>query len=165
MAKTVDVQLLNPFIQATLDCLVTMAGCTPQRQRVFIKTDPRMHGDVAGIIGMSQGITGSCVVSFPEGLARRIVSKLLGDAPESLSREMVNDGIGEVANMVAGGAKRIFLTNGTHKFEISPPTVIAGAPVQLFNPADTVAIACEFSADPQWPELFLIEIATKPVEK
>ena len=165
MPKTVDVQLLNPFIQATLDCLVSMAHCRPRRVKVFVKTDPRMHGDVAGIIGMSQGITGSCVVSFPMGLARRIVARLLGDSPEGLSADMVNDGIGEVANMVAGGAKRIFLAQGTHRFNISTSTVISGVPVQLFNPGDTVAIACEFAADPDWPETFLIEVALKPAEK
>lgn len=164
MAKTIDVQLLNPFIQATLDCLTTMAGVSPQRVRVFVKQDPQMHGDIAGIIGMSKGITGSCVVSFPHGLAAQIVARLLGDDPAKLTPEMVNDGIGEVANMVAGGAKRLFQTT-PYRFDISTPTVVAGEPVKLFNPADTVAIACEFRADPQWPDTFLIEVALKPREK
>jgi CheY-specific phosphatase CheX len=166
MAKTVDVQLLNPFIQAALECLVKMAGCNPSRRRIFIKQDPTMFGDVAGIIGMTQGITGSCVVSFPMPLARRIVGKLLMEDPDAISDQMVDDGIGEVANMVAGGAKRQFAALGTYKFAISTPTVIRGDnPTRLFNPADTVAIACEFTADPAWPETFLIEIALKPQDK
>ncbi|MFM2090878.1 MAG: hypothetical protein RLZZ127_1367 [Planctomycetota bacterium] len=166
MAKTVDVQLLNPFIQATTDCLVQMAGCRPSRRRIFIKQDPTMIGDVAGIIGMTQGITGSCVVSFPMVLAQRIVGKLLMEAPESVNEQMVDDGIGEVANMVAGGAKRQFSSLGTYKFNISTPTVIRGSnPTKLFNPIDTVSIACEFAADPDWPETFLIEVALKPQEK
>ncbi|MFM2092366.1 MAG: hypothetical protein RLZZ127_2855, partial [Planctomycetota bacterium] len=57
-------------------------------------------------------------------------------------------------------------TLGTYKFAISTPTVIRGdSPTRLFNPVDTVAIACEFTADPDWPETFLIEIALKPQEK
>lgn len=164
MAKTVDVQLINPFITATTDCLTQMAGLGPRRQRVFIKNDPTMHGDIAGIIGMSNGITGSCVVSFPRGLSRRIVARFLGEEEGKLTPEMINDGIGEVANMVAGGAKRLF-ANTPYRFDISTPTVISGEPVQLFNPADSVAIACEFTANPDWPETFLIEVALKPREK
>ncbi|MCS6971280.1 MAG: chemotaxis protein CheX [Planctomycetota bacterium] len=164
MALTIDVNLLNPFIVATLDCLTQMAQVTPARKRVFVKQDPQMHGDIAGIIGMTNGITGSCVVSFPEALARRIVARFLCEQEQTLSVEMMRDGIGEVANMVAGGAKRQFAQT-PYRFDISTPTVVHGAPIQLFNPHDTVAIACEFTADPQWPETFLIEIALKPQKK
>ena len=164
MPKTIDVNLLNPFIAATLECLQQMAQAKPERKRVFVKTDPLMHGDICGIIGMTNGITGSCVVSFPEMLARRIVARLLSDDPNTIAAGMVEDGIGEVANMVAGGAKRKFVDT-PYRFDISTPTVVHGEPVKLFNPADTVAIACEFSADPTWPETFLIEIALRPTDK
>ncbi len=164
MPKTIDVNLLNPFIAATLECLKQMAGAKPERKRVFVKTDPLMHGDVCGIIGMTNGITGSCVVSFPDALARRIVAKFLGEDESTISASMIEDGIGEVANMVAGGAKRKF-ADSDYRFNISTPTVVHGEPVKLFNPADTVAIACEFTADPTWPGTFLIEVALKPTDK
>lgn len=164
MPKTIDVNLLNPFISAALDCLRQMAGAKPERKRVFVKTDPTMHGDICGIIGMTNGITGSCVVSFPDALARRIVARLLSEKEESISAAMIEDGIGEVANMVAGGAKRKF-ADTPYRFDITIPTVVHGEPVKLFNPADTVAIACEFTADPDWPETFLIEVALKPTDK
>lgn len=164
MPKTIDVNLLNPFIAATLDCLKQMAGVKPERKRVFVKVDPLMHGDVCGIIGMTNGITGSCVVSFPDQLAKRIVARLLGEDEATISSSMIEDGIGEVANMVAGGAKRKF-ADTPYRFDISIPTVIHGEPVKLFNPADTVSIACEFLADPAWPETFLIEVALKPTNK
>jgi chemotaxis protein CheX len=165
MPKTIDVNLLNPFIHATLDCLKTMAKVKPERRRVFVKTDPLMHGDIAGIIGMTKGITGSCVVSFPRALAAQIVGRLMGDDPKNLDPSMVNDGIGEIANMVAGGAKREFATQGLYRFDISTPTIVSGEPVKLFNPMDTVAIACEFTASPEWSETFLIEVALKPTTK
>ena len=164
MPKTIDVNILNPFISAALECLKQMADVKPERKRVFLKTDPLMHGDICGIIGMTNGITGSCVVSFPDQLAKRIVARLLGDNEATISAGMVEDGIGEVANMVAGGAKRKFVGSPYH-FDISVPTVIHGEPVKLFNPIDTVSIACEFLADPAWSETFLIEVALKPTDK
>ena len=169
MAKTVDVQLVNPFLVATLECMTVMGGMQPERRRLFLKTSPMMHGDIAGIIGLSQagsknGITGSVVVSFPDALARRIVSRLMGEDPETLSKDLLMDGIGEVANMVGGGAKRL-LAGSPYRFDISTPTVLAGHHVNLFNPPDTVSIACEFLAHPQWTETFMIELATRPVER
>jgi chemotaxis protein CheX len=118
MPKTIDVNLLNPFIAATLECLKQMAGVKPERKRVFVKTDPLMHGDVCGIIGMTNGITGSCVVSFPDALAKRIVARFLGEDEKTINASMIEDGIGEVANMVAGGAKRKF-ADTDYRFNIS----------------------------------------------
>jgi chemotaxis protein CheX len=169
MAKTVDVQLVNPFLVATLDCMTVMGGLQPERRRLFLKTSPIMHGEVAGVIGLSRAngggnITGSVVVSFPDSLARRIVSRLVNEPPETLAKDMVLDGIGEVANMVGGGAKRL-LAGGPYRFEISTPTVLAGHNVNLYNPPDTVSIACEFLAHPQWTETFMIELAVKPVNR
>ncbi len=168
MAKTVDVQLVNPFLVATLECMTVMAGLKPERKRLFLKTSTIMHGEVAGVIGMSpvggSGITGSVVVSFTEPLARRIVGSLLNENPETMHKDMVLDGIGEVANMVAGGAKRL-LAGGIYRFNISTPTVLYGKQVNLYNPPETISIACEFLANPQWPDTFLIELATKPIDR
>ncbi len=165
MQKTIDVQLLNPFIQAATTCLTQMAGLAPTRKRVFVKKDTTMHGDIAGVIGMTNGITGSCLVSFPMSLARNIVARFLGETPESLTADMVSDGIGEVANMVAGAAKREFV--GTdYRFDISTPSVIAGgSPTHLHNPMGVISIACEFTACAEWPETFMVEVALKPETK
>ena len=40
MSGSVDVNLLNPFVQAVLDCLTQMAGLNPQRKRLFVKESP-----------------------------------------------------------------------------------------------------------------------------
>jgi len=164
MAKTIDVQLLNPFILATLDCLTEMAGLKPKRQRMFVKDNAMMHGNYTGIIGMTNGITGSCSVSFPTGLARLVVARFLGEDEAGLSDALVSDGIGEVANMVAGGAKRRFADTG-YRFDISTPTVIIGHPTGLHNPMGSTSIACEFLAMPDMVETFLIEIALKAEDK
>lgn len=164
MAKTVDAQLLNPFLTAALECFQVMGGLAPERKRLFLKTSPIMHGDIAGVIGMTNGITGSCVVSFPEPLARKLVASMMMEDPDKITREMILDGVGEVANMVGGGAKRKLAGSGW-RFDISTPTVLYGKPIQLFNPPDTIAIAAEFSIHPDWPETFLFELATRPHEK
>jgi chemotaxis protein CheX len=165
MAKTIDVKLLNPFLAATIDCLSQMAGVTPQRKRVFVKSDPLMHGQVTGVIGLSKGMTGSCALSFPMVLAQRLVGLLLGEPSAQVTPEMVSDGVGEIANMVAGSAKRQFISSGIN-FDISTPTVVMGYDsTSVHNPIDTMNIACEFIVFPDSSETFLLEIALKPTER
>jgi chemotaxis protein CheX len=164
MAKTVDANLINPFLAATIEGLSVMAGLQPARVRLFLKTSTRMHGDYGGVIGMTNGVTGSCVLSFPDSLARRIVARMMSEPdPQSLAQELILDGIGEMANLVAGGAKRT-LAGGVHHFDISTPTLLFGSPIELYNPPETVSIAAEFTAHPDWKETFLFELATKPKE-
>jgi chemotaxis protein CheX len=161
MRKTIDVNLLNPFLDATLNCLNQMAGLTPQRKRIFLKTSPEMHGFITGIIGLSNGLTGSCMLSFPRRLAQEIVGKLLGADPSTVDDAMISDGIGELANMIAGSAKRQFIAQNKH-FDISTPTVVMGESTCLYNPADTLSIACEYLPFTEATETFLLEIALKP---
>jgi chemotaxis protein CheX len=159
--KSLDVTIINPFINATLACLSQMAKIESKRERIFVKTNAKMHGSVTGIIGLTNGITGSVAVSFPHNLAKLIVARLLGDSPDKLSEAVIGDGIGEVANMVAGGAKRAFAET-EHRFNISTPTVIMGDQTSMFNPAPAVTIAAEFSTSISQTETFLIEIAFRP---
>jgi chemotaxis protein CheX len=165
MAKTIDVKLLNPFVAATLECLSSMAGATPTRKRVFVKTDPLMHGEVTGMIGLSNGMTGSCALSFHMAMAKQLVGRFLGEEPVKITPEMACDGVGEIANMVAGAAKRAFVNLGQH-FDISTPTVVmGGVPTAVHNPAGTLNIACEFLLFPESSETFLLEIALKPTDR
>jgi chemotaxis protein CheX len=165
MAKTIDVKLLNPFLEATVECLTQMAGVRPHRKRVFVKTDPVMHGQITGVIGLSNGLTGSCAVSFPLALAKRLVGTFLGESSVQISSEMVCDGVGEIANMVAGTAKRHFVAIGVI-FNISTPTVVMGGErTAVHNPGGTMNIACEFTVFPDLDETFLLEIALKPTER
>jgi chemotaxis protein CheX len=159
--KTIDELLFKPFITAPQDCLVKMAGISPVQQRIFVKNNPEMYGYVTGIIGITKGMRGNISVSFPLELAKKIVARLLREAANEITMEMVADGIGEVANMVAGGAKRL-LASTQHRFEISTPTIIIGFPACLYNPTDILSIACEFSLPDLGTEGFMIEVALKP---
>ena len=159
---SIDVQLLNPFIDASLECLREMGGWDPKRKRVYLRQDKKMYGNICGIIGMSNGICGSCVVSFPLSLAEELVGNILGEDCAG-NEELVKDGIGEVANMVAGGAKRRF-DSTDYSFDISTPTVLmGGGDLELYNPDGIIGICCEFDSNHGANEHFLVEIAIRPM--
>lgn len=145
---------------ATVACLTQMARLRPVCTRTFIKDDPLMHGEVSGVIGMTGGLTGNCSVSFPMPLARHLVARFLDESEADITEVMIADGIGEVANMVAGGAKTHAAETGI-RFAISTPTLIIGAQACLYNPAGTMSFACEFTASAERTDTFLVEVAAR----
>ena len=117
------------------------------------------------MLGLSHGMTGSCAVSFPMEMAKRLVGRFLGEQPQAVTPEMACDGVGEIANKVAGTAKRAFIGRGPH-FDISTPTVLmGGVPTAVHNPPDTRNIACEFTVFSDSRETFLLKIALKPSDR
>ena len=68
-----------------------------------IKHSPVASYDISGIIGMSGDVAGLVVISFPVATAEKVVSALTG-TPMTASHADFSDAIGELVNMVSGGA-------------------------------------------------------------
>ncbi len=74
----------------------------PQKPR--IKKDEVARGDVSGLIGLIGPQTkGSMSITFDENLALEIMQRMLGERPNGINEE-VTDMVGEITNMVTGGA-------------------------------------------------------------
>lgn len=121
----INVEYVNPFIAATLQTLEVMAGLRPSRGNPFAKVTFVASGDISGVIGLTTDDTvGSVAVTFSEGLARRLYANMVGEEAATLTAE-VKDAVGEVANMIAGGAKAVLAQSG-HSFRIAIPEIVVG---------------------------------------
>lgn len=118
-----DVRYINPFMRAIKNVFQTMLKLDVTLQKPHIKTDGRASADVSGVIGFSGDATGCVVLSFPKEAACNIASTFAG-MPISLESVDMVDAIGELANMVAGNAKKDF--EGV-RISISLPSVVIGA--------------------------------------
>src|SRR5262245_52662195 len=98
-----NVELINPFVAATSDVFKTMLSCTLTRGKVGLKQEHARMYEVSGLIGLSGKCRGMVVVSLSRDTALAVTEKMLGARPEGLNAE-VADAIGEVTNMIAGGA-------------------------------------------------------------
>lgn len=58
-------------------------------------------------------------ITFDESLALEIMQNMLGERPNGLNEE-VTDMVGEITNMVTGGAKRILAESG-FDFDMATP--------------------------------------------
>lgn len=118
-----DVRFINPFISAIRNVFGTMVQTEVTIAKPLLRPDEYRSADVSGVIGLSGDVTGAVVLSFPDKVACRIASSFAG-TELTASDEDFTDAIGELANMVAGNAKKDF--DGLC-VSISLPSVIIGA--------------------------------------
>jgi len=154
---SVNVDYINTFIEATEELFATMLTIKVAREKPYLKNDQVGTHYISGIIGMAGEASGSVVLSFPEQLSIDIVSDFLGEKLDSVDQN-VKDGIGELANIVAGGAKKR-LSDKNYAFKISIPTVVVGEKHQIARPKNVPCIVVPFKAANN--EAFALEVTLK----
>ena len=134
-------EYITPFISSIQNVFGTMLQLPVQIGEPSIKNSPTTSYDVSGIIGMSGDVTGSVVLSFPLEAAERMVSLFCGMELPSDSPDFP-DAIGELVNMVSGGAKAQF---DGKTVSITTPSVVIGANHRINVPSDTpvIVIPCQ----------------------
>ncbi|RUO76893.1 chemotaxis protein CheX [Idiomarina tyrosinivorans] len=139
-----NAEFVNPFLQALSNVLSMMAQMELKPGSPMVKKNDVAKGDVSGIIGMvGPQLKGSFSVSFEENLAIEIMYKMLGERPTSLNEE-VCDMVGEITNMVTGGAKKSLGEKG-YDFEMATPIVVSGREHTISHKADGPKIIMPFS--------------------
>jgi chemotaxis protein CheX len=117
-----DVSYVNPFVMSTIETFKKMLNVECKPGKLALKDHRTLSYDLTGVIGLSGEAQGSICLSFPQEVAFKAVSSLLGVQVTAMNDD-VTDGIGELVNIVAGNAKQ-YLTN--YKLSISLPKVIVG---------------------------------------
>jgi chemotaxis protein CheX len=141
-----DVKYINPFINSLINTLEMMMGMSPDAKSPYIKGDSITQGDITGIIGFAEkNITGSIALSFPQDTALKIYNAMTGDNVFRVTRD-VEDSIGELTNIVAGGAKTVLAAEG-YSFHISIPSVIVGKNHQINHKANAPIVVIPFQVE------------------
>jgi chemotaxis protein CheX len=120
-AGTIDPKLIVPFVNAVRNVFMTMVHVKTEIGRPFTKGVPAPQHDVSSIIGFSGEVVGTCVVSFELEAARKLVASFAQMELPDDSADFA-DALGELANMIAGGAKKDLGAVAS----ISTPSVIMG---------------------------------------
>ncbi len=140
-----DASLINPFINATINVLETMAFIKCKAEKPYLKKDDVAKGDVTGIIGITGESNGTIAVTFEEETILKIVSNMFGEEMKKLNSE-VADAVGELTNMISGQARRELEENGK-VFEAAIPSVVSGKNHQITHYTDGPKIAIPFLTD------------------
>ena len=119
-----NVQLINPFLEGTIEVIKTMAFVEPRPGKPFLKRDSLAKGDVSAIIGLTGTSRGSIALSFTESCIIKIVSNMLGEEITTLNGD-IKDAVGEITNMVSGVARQKLEAHGI-VMQAAIPTIVSG---------------------------------------
>jgi len=125
-----NVEYINPFLTSTINVITTMAFVKVEAGTPHINRNNETSGTVTGVIGLAgANVLGSVIISFHENSILEIVSNMLGEEFTEITAD-VEDAVGEITNMIVGGAKRVLAEKG-FKFNLAIPTIIKGENVTL----------------------------------
>ena len=138
---------INPFLNATKNVLETMCQTSVTANKPYLKGDMVSYGDVSGIVGMaSDKVTGCMILSFTEPCILQIVANMLYEDPKEKIDGEIIDAVGELTNMICGGA-RAQLAKNKSKFDLATPTMIKGKGVEISYFSKSPTIVIPFSTD------------------
>jgi chemotaxis protein CheX len=135
-----DASYVKPFIESTKAVFSTMLSADISFGHPYAVASPPRF-DVSGIIGMTGDVVGAVVLSLPTDVARKMVAKFTS-SPVDESSEDFADAIGEIVNMISGGAKAQFKGKSV---SISCPSVVVGPGHTVKRPSNTpcISIPCK----------------------
>jgi len=119
-----EAEYVNPFLEATVSVLKTMASLEVVPGKPFIKKESSACGDVSGIVGITGETEGSLCITFSRGCILQVVSTWFGEEAKEINDE-VKDAVGELTNMISGDSRRRLQEAG-YTFHGSIPAVISG---------------------------------------
>ena len=130
-----NIEFINPFLSSLLNVMSTMAQMELVPEKPRIKKGEVAMGDVSGLIGMvSPQTKGSLSITFEGSLALATMKKMVGEGPDEINEE-ITDLVGEITNMVTGGAKRMLSEKGI-EFDMATPMVVSGTNHTISHKAD-----------------------------
>jgi len=136
----VDADTIKHFVKSVRNVFSTMVHTHLTVGTPHLKTDED-RADVSGIIGFSGDAAGCVVISFSSETAERVASSFAG-VPITRDHPDFADAVGELANMVAGAAKREF---DDMDIKISLPSVVLGDRFHVGNSRSVprIVIPCD----------------------
>jgi chemotaxis protein CheX len=141
-----NVEFINPFINALIKVIDVMGHTELTYEKPRIKKNDVAMGDVSGLIGMVGSKTkGSLSITFEKSLALRIMQRMVGDKLEEIDEE-ITDMVGEITNMVSGGAK-LELSKKGYEFDMATPMVVSGTNHTIDHIHEGHVIIIPFSSD------------------
>jgi len=144
-----NVEYINPFIEASQTVLKQTANIDAKLGKVFLKTSPYKSDCVVIIVGLTGKMRGQAVFTMTRSIAIYIASAMMGGLPITELDEMAKSAISELSNMILGNAATILYKKGIG-IEITPPTLLMGDNLQIStNKMRTICIPLIFNDEQQ----------------
>lgn len=151
-AANATTDYINPVIASTRNVFEMMLNCVPRRTGLMLRGESTPHFAVSAMIGFTGRAAGTLMVSFSKEVAFEVLRRMVGTEATTVNAE-VADAIGELTNMIAGGAKAQL----AHlDLSISIPNIVIGSDHSVIYPSQITPICLLFESE---IGPFLIEFA------
>jgi len=117
-------------------------------------SDEQVFSDVSASLGLShEGVQGVVVIAMEKGFALKLTN-LLGGEVEDFKDEIVDDAIGEILNMIVGGARE----HSKIKFILSVPICIKALNHQVKPLGLAKYVGVQATSDGGTVDLYLLDL-------
>lgn len=130
---------INPFLQSATLVLEQMVAVSPQRGDLTMKIIQFKDDYVWLQIGLLGQMSGNIVFGFPENVALKIVSGMMGGYIVTEFDEMSRSAIAELGNMISGNASSILYNEGI-QVDITPPEILVAEAESKLGERKAIAI-------------------------
>lgn len=125
-----NVEYINPFIEASQQVFQKMTGIKPNLGKVFLKTSPYEGNSIAVIVGLTGKMRGQVIITLSLDTAKWVASIMMGGIVIEDMDEIANSAISELGNMIMGNTATILASKGIG-IEITPPSLLTGEKIRI----------------------------------
>ncbi len=128
--KALDVKHINPFLQATLNIMETIAAMKLSVGKPSVAKLEFPDETFIIQVGVTGALKGQVLLVMNEGSAKAIASKMMMGMPIETLDEMSTSALCELSNMVMGSTATLFSTQKI-AMDITPPISLHGNNMKL----------------------------------
>jgi chemotaxis protein CheX len=125
----VNVEFLNPFVDAASEVLLAEAGMEGKRGKLSLQKSAMTADDINVLIHLVGQIQGVVLYGMSAAMGLAVVSRILGQEFSEMDN-LAQSGVAELGNVITGRAT-VKLSQAGYQSNISPPTLISGNGVQI----------------------------------
>lgn len=135
----VDILITHALLDSLFTIFATMVHLKIRPGMPVLKTDDVGTGDVSAMVAMvSARAQGSVALSLPVAAVRKVALNMLGEDVDGHGHEG-QDLVGELTNMLVGGAKTIMVDKG-YDFDMRTPQLYSGKKHRIAHPYDGATV-------------------------
>jgi len=120
-----NIEYINPFIEASQLVLKKATGMTVRLGKVFVRSQPFLDGTLLVEVGLTGKIRGKAILDIPTAVARQIISRMMTDIEVENIDEIGVSALSELANMIMGNTATILYNKGVG-IDITTPKLFFG---------------------------------------
>jgi len=132
------IDYINPFVEATFEIMSEILNSPVKRGQLQLKKLGEGMKGVAVIIGVTGTVSGRIIFDMTEETALRLSEKLNEETFPSFN-DLARSTVSEIGNMVTARAVTK-LSKENRSFNFSPPTLIVGANITIFESESVEAL-------------------------